>query len=255
MNRRTMIAGLAAAAAGAAPAAAAAKPYRVALVGDAFDGTSWLTGVRVSLDDAWKTYWRMPGEAGIPPLFGWKPEPEGATIEVRYPVPHRHRDASGEAVGYAHEVVFPVIVTPAAASSVSLGLDLFFAVCKNICIPAQAAAGIRLGTAITDPAGSRLVRDWLAKVPRPANVVSRAAIVETATGQPALALDLSEAVDDIFVETQTTAYFGAPLFAAGGRSARLPVSNVSHPQQLAGTALRLTFRQGEAGLEQNVTLP
>lgn len=255
MNRRTMIAGLAAVAAGAAPAAAAARPYRVALVGDAFDGTSWLTGVRVTLDEAWKTYWRMPGEAGIPPLFGWKPQPQGVTVEVRYPVPRRHRDASGEAVGYSREVVFPVIVTPAAAVSVNLGLDLFFAVCKDICIPAQAAAGITLGTAITDPAGSQLVRDWLAKVPRPAQVASSAAMIETATGQPALALDLSQAVDDIFVETATTAYFGAPVFAAGGRSARLPVSNVGNPQQLGGTALKLTFRQGDAGLEQNLTLP
>ena len=48
------------------------KPYRVSLIGDGFDGTAWQTGILIELDDGWKTYWRMPGNAGIPPDFTWK---------------------------------------------------------------------------------------------------------------------------------------------------------------------------------------
>ncbi|MCB1435055.1 MAG: hypothetical protein KDK75_21725, partial [Alphaproteobacteria bacterium] len=54
------------------PAALASeKPFRVNLRGDAFADGVWTTGVQIELDDGWKTYWRMPGDAGIPPQFTW----------------------------------------------------------------------------------------------------------------------------------------------------------------------------------------
>src|SRR5215831_19456743 len=33
--------------------------------------TSYLAGVEIALDEGWKTYWRMPGDAGVPPNFDW----------------------------------------------------------------------------------------------------------------------------------------------------------------------------------------
>ena len=97
----------------ALPAAAEDKPYRVSLVGDGFDGTSWHTGVLIELDPGWKTYWRMPGDSGIPPEFTWTPS-QPATVEVAFPTPSRHVDKSGEAVGYETQVLFPVTVMPLA---------------------------------------------------------------------------------------------------------------------------------------------
>jgi DsbC/DsbD-like thiol-disulfide interchange protein len=125
-------------------------PYRVSLIGDAYDGTAWRTGVLIEMEEGWKTYWRMPGEAGIPPEFTWKTSVP-AEVGVLFPVPGRYADASGETVGYQREVVFPVIVTAPGQSAVTLDLSLFFAVCKDICIPAQAEASIELGTGVRDP--------------------------------------------------------------------------------------------------------
>ena len=50
----------------------------------AYDGTAWHTGILIELDDGWKTYWRMPGEAGIPPDFTWKTSVP-ADIAVLFP--------------------------------------------------------------------------------------------------------------------------------------------------------------------------
>lgn len=237
----------------AGAAAAAPKPYRVSLVGDAFDGKAWHTGVLVELDPGWKTYWRMPGEAGIPPEFTWTPSAP-ARVEVAYPVPARHADKSGEAVGYEREVLFPVTVTPEAAGAVDLDLDMFFAVCNDICIPAEAKASIALGTAENDPLGSARVEIASQAVPVPGDLVTTATLAADG-GKPVLVLALKERPEDIFVETTTTAYFRAPAFSAGGREARLAIDNAGDPARLAGQQLKLTYVIGGKGHEQAVTLP
>ena len=111
MRRRTFLAGLAGT--GLLPmgrAFAGEKPFKVSLVGDAYTGDGWLTGIRIALDDGWKTYWRMPGDAGIPPAFGWNGGSGDGLVEVLFPLPARFRDAAGETVGYHDEVVLPVRV-------------------------------------------------------------------------------------------------------------------------------------------------
>ncbi len=253
MPIRSIIAALAAFTALPMPALADEKPYRVTLEGDAYEGDGWLTGLRVELDDGWKTYWRMPGEAGIPPQFTWGlSRPAG--IEVLYPLPQRFADASGETVGYKHEVLFPVRVTADAARDVTLGLDLFFAVCRDICIPAQAKASITLGAALRDPRGSRRVEEWAALVPQSGTPVTKASIVME-QDRPVLLLSLATPATDIFVETTGSAYFRKPVFSADGREARLAIDNVKDASALHGAALKLTVGSDSGGLEQDAVLP
>ncbi len=251
MRRRSLLAGFAVAPLAARLALAGDKPWRVSLAGDDFDGEAWTTGVRIELSEGWKTYWRMPGEAGIPPLFGWNGTRGEGWVDVLFPTPSRHRDASGDTVGYLGEVVFPVRVKPGAAMPLNLSLDLFFAVCKDICIPAQSRAEIELGPAMRDPAGSRLVAEWLAKVPVPGELVTAASAAQD-DGRPVLVLELKESVDDIFVEAAGGAYFRAPSFA--GSTARLIVDNIKSATALNGIGLKLTYVQRGRGLEQSVTV-
>ena len=82
----------------AVPALAEEKPYRISLIGDGFDGTAWHTGVLIELAPGWKTYWRVPGEAGVPPQIELSGA-AGARLELECPVPQRIADQSGEAIG------------------------------------------------------------------------------------------------------------------------------------------------------------
>lgn len=252
MRLRSIIAGLAGSLLAAA-AQGAEKPYRVSLIGDSFDGRSWLTGVLIELDPGWKTYWRMPGEAGIPPEFTWTTSAP-AEVTVAFPAPARYADQSGETVGYEKAALFPVTVTPENATELDLSLDLFFAVCKDICIPATASAAIALGGMMRDPSGSARVEDAKEAVPAGGSAVSAAMLVMD-SGKPVLQLELKERPEDIFVETPGTAYFRAPEFSADGRTARLAIDNLKDPAGLAGTALTLTYRLNGAGFEQTITLP
>lgn len=229
------------------------KPYRVSLIGDAFDGTSWHTGVLIELAPGWKTYWRMPGESGVPPEFTWSTS-RPATVEVQYPAPTRHADQSGEAVGYDREVLFPVTVTPETPEALDLKLDLFFGVCKDICIPARADASIALGTDGRDPLGSLRVESARGAVPAAGDAVTGADIVSDG-GRPVLRLTLKERPEDIFVESATSAYFRGPVLSADGREARLAIDSLSDPAKLRGQKITITYVLGGKGREQTLTLP
>ena len=235
------------------PAAADEKPYRVTLTGDGFDGVSWHTGVLIDLAPGWKTYWRMPGDAGIAPEFTWAPS-RPAKVEVAFPAPARHVDRGGEAIGYERQVLFPVSVTPDMPGNLDLKLDMFFAVCKDVCIPAQASASIALGPQQRDPVGSLRVETARATVPVAGDAVSGAEIT-TGDGKPVLQLALKEKPDDIFVESTTSAYFRAPALSPDGRQARLTIDSLDDAAKLRGQTLTITYLIGGKGYEQTLTLP
>ena len=116
MYLRGALCGLAMAATAAGAWAGEIRHSEVRLLqGDLADG-EWSAGVQIDLAEGWKTYWRMPGEAGIAPEFDWSGSRNVADVEVRWPAPRRYHDASGETVGYARRVVFTLAVVPEIAS-------------------------------------------------------------------------------------------------------------------------------------------
>lgn len=100
---------------------------------------SIVAGVHLKLDEGWKTYWRYPGDAGLPPNFDWSKSKNLKQARVLWPAPVRLRDSAGTSYGYKQEVVFPVMVEPVDRTKpVELHLKLDYAVCADICIPAEA---------------------------------------------------------------------------------------------------------------------
>lgn len=112
---------------------------------NAKSGAAYLAGLEVTLADGWKTYWRMPGDAGVPPQFDWADSSNVAELKVLYPAPSRMHEAGAETIGYKGQVIFPVEVVPADASKpIDLKLALEFGICRQICIPAQLALSLTL---------------------------------------------------------------------------------------------------------------
>ncbi len=100
----------------------------------------FMGGVEIALTPGWKTYWRYPGDAGIPPRFDWSGSENLSKVEVFYPAPKRIMDGSGQAsIGYDDRVIFPLRIHASDPSKpVTLKLKLDFATCEKLCIPAQA---------------------------------------------------------------------------------------------------------------------
>lgn len=256
MKRRTIIAGLLGLPLlDRASPAQMPKPYRVSLIGGEPVGGQWSAGIVVDMDGGWKTYWRSPGDGGIPPSFNWQRSRNVAVVEVQFPLPARHTDASGEAFGYFGRVVFPLLVrVQDAAKPAVLGLDMFLGVCKEVCIPVNIEASLPLGEAEPSESDRLLLIEWQLKVPQESDVVSGVSYDEDEQG-PVLSLSLKQKVDDILVESLSGAYFHAPRFSADGATARLSVGNIKTFEKLRGSDLRLTFALGGVGLEQTIKLP
>lgn len=123
-----------------------------------------VAGLEIALDPGWKTYWRAPGRAGIPPHFDWTGSQNVDRVEVHWPVPEVFDQGGMTAVGYGDRVVLPLEITPIdPGAPVTLALTLEMGVCQDICVPVQAhARGDLHGT---DDGRDALIRDALADRP------------------------------------------------------------------------------------------
>lgn len=96
-----------------------------------------MSGLSLTLAPNWKTYWRAPGEAGIPPLFDWSGSENVKSIRVHWPSPQVFHTNGMQTVGYHDGVVLPVEVTPKAPGQpIVLRARVDLGVCKDICMPA-----------------------------------------------------------------------------------------------------------------------
>jgi DsbC/DsbD-like thiol-disulfide interchange protein len=128
-------------------------------------GPDVFAGVEIRLDEGWKTYWRNPGDAGIPPRFDWTGSTNLAAAEVLYPAPHRLPDPGGQSIGYKRVVVFPVRLTPAdPGKPIEIRLKLDYAACANLCVPADAELTLTVPSESLSPADG--IATALSRVPR-----------------------------------------------------------------------------------------
>ena len=92
-------------------------------------------GVQIELQPGWETYWRSPGDAGLPPAFDWTSSENATGFAVRWPLPERIERYGMVTWGYLEEVVFPVTVeTPDPALPSRVRLRLTYAACAEVCV-------------------------------------------------------------------------------------------------------------------------
>jgi DsbC/DsbD-like thiol-disulfide interchange protein len=105
-----------------------------------------LAGFEIRLAPGAITYWRDPGDAGVPPVFDFSGSDNVAKVEPLFPAPKRITESDGSvAFGYDGSVVFPLLVERQdAAKPVTLALNANFAVCEKICLPAEARLTLTL---------------------------------------------------------------------------------------------------------------
>ena len=109
-------------------------------------------GIEIRLDPGWKTYWRYPGDTGIPPTFDFTGSQNVKSATVQWPAPEQFSDgAGGHSIGYVGDIILPLKVTPTDATHPStLHLKFNYAVCGTLCVPAKAALQLALTGQSTD---------------------------------------------------------------------------------------------------------
>ncbi len=227
-----------------------------------------MAGVQIELDPGFKTYWRSPGEAGLPPAFDWSRSANVESVEVLWPAPARFEDPGGIIYGYKGNVLFPVRVRPLdPAKPVSLALKLDYGVCKDICIPAQAELSLRLPKSAA-PALRSAIDAALARVPRPQPLRAEGELAVIAAeptsvdGQPRLSVSVrapAGSSPSLFVEPPENWFMLAPAkptASEGGTGTRtFLVEVLERPADASGPVdLRLTLVAGDRSIETTTSL-
>ncbi len=244
---------------------------RVRLVGGQIKdgGTRYLVGLEIVLNEGWKTYWRMPGDSGVPPTFDWEKSQNLASAEVFYPPPIRMPEAGGVAVGYKGTVIMPIRVTPKdPGASVQLKLALEFGICRDICIPATVNLELDLAPGAAGPP-PQAVLAALDTVPRAHHKrrprdpeLKRVRVVD---GSSPLRVEFegifqgTSGTADMFIEAPDGLYVAPPTRQASTRGGGALLFNAEVSADLArdlqGKTLTLTLVDDAGATERRWTFP
>lgn len=100
------------------------------------DRGTLMAGLRITLAPGWKTYWRAPGAAGIPPYFDWAGSQNITGAAFHWPVPEVFDQGGMQSIGYDGQVVIPIEITPAQPGSPAhVAGTVEIGVCHDICVP------------------------------------------------------------------------------------------------------------------------
>ena len=138
------------------------------------DAGTYMAGLKLVLAPGWKTYWRSPGEGGIPPLFNWAGSDNLKSVRVHWPTPAVFQTNGIQSIGYHDQVTLPLEVTaidPTRPVRLQAAVDL--GVCNDICLP----AALDLTTDLFGPgAPDATIEKALAAQPKDATISGLASI-------------------------------------------------------------------------------
>ena len=125
-----------------------------------------IAGLRMALAPGWKTYWRAPGAAGIPPHFDWSGSRNVRNVNIVWPRPAVFESFGMRTIGYKEEMVLPLAITAEDADRpIRLRLALSYGVCEEICVPATADLALDIAPG-QSPDGAELITAAIASAPQ-----------------------------------------------------------------------------------------
>lgn len=237
--------------------------------GEAKDGVVDV-GLEIDLRPGWKTYWRAPGDAGIPPSFDSSGSTGVAEVRPRFPAPVRFDEAGLVGVGYVAPVIVPLdvrLVDPAGPAD--LRLTVHIGLCQDMCVPLEAGLSLRIDpAAVVDPEVAGRLAAARARVPVAATAeglprivtLSRddAATPQVVTVEVAMPADAPATERDVFVEGPSEAWslpVPEPIGSEGGRARwRFALDGSPANTDMTTARLRFTLRGGMRAVEQTVGL-
>lgn len=105
-------------------------------------GRPFWVGIKMKIADGWHTYWKNPGDAGMPTAITWTLPPGFEASSTMWPVPQKFAVDSTIGFGYEEEAFFLTLITPPAsfdAATADIAAELRWVVCSDsTCLPGDA---------------------------------------------------------------------------------------------------------------------
>lgn len=218
-------------------------------------------GIEILLEPGWYTYWRNPGEAGVPPVFDFSESQNVAGVDVDYPAPQRYDDGTSVSLIYRDEVVLPLTIQPERPGEpVTLHAEVVFGVCSEVCIPTRASASATIAPdAPRDALSQARLESFAARVPTAAQP-GRLEIESVTVDGDALLIDVhmpDSTYSDLFADPPQGWYIGQPAFVsrANGLS-RYRLSLAGKPQgaEVQGQTFHFVAVAGGEAIEQEIEI-
>jgi DsbC/DsbD-like thiol-disulfide interchange protein len=237
----------------------------VRLLAGSRSGAVLLGGIAFQLQPGWHTYWRNPGDSGVPPRIDFAKSENIEAVTILWPAPTKFADGSGgTSLGYQKQVVLPLRIVPKNADKpVTLRADINYAVCEKLCIPVEASAELAF-TSVASTEDSALSAA-LDTVPKPATIGDPNPLTirdVKREGKNGVLVDVAapdSAEVNLFVEGPTPDWaLPAPKLLAHGppgvKRFAFDLDGLPPGANPDGAALKLTLVGGERAYEFNVNL-
>ncbi|MET3926448.1 protein-disulfide reductase DsbD domain-containing protein [Devosia sp. 2618] len=209
------------------------------------DGTT-LVGVEIDMPENTKTYWRVPGDTGLPTELSFSPEHGVVGHKVIWPYPKRQQTPDYLDYVYFGPTVLPVEITVDGTSPVA-EVEALLGVCSDVCVPAQAKFSLSLSDLSPDRANGLRIRQAAAMAPIEwTGDVDPFGTVELRLADKMLAVELTNPnVDPASLIAATTSgdpVFGAPQKSPEPNLVLIPIMGKGDHAGLKGESVQLTFK-------------
>jgi DsbC/DsbD-like thiol-disulfide interchange protein len=211
----------------------------------------------VELKPGWKTYWRDPGDAGVPPQFNLVGGTNVSAARLDFPAPERFEEGASKTNGYKQPVAFPLtfsLQTPGKPSAIKA--TAFLGVCEEICVPVQAEFSLDVPVAVASTQDQALVQAAFDALPKPGN--ASFGLTNLSSQPKALEVEIaappSAQPPELFVAADGF-QFGAPkLTAALKEKSRFTVPIIFAPKEakIEGAKVYYTVKSGGMAVSGSV---
>jgi DsbC/DsbD-like thiol-disulfide interchange protein len=215
--------------------------------------------LEIDLKPGWKTYWRSPGDAGVPPQVMLSELSDATDAEILFPPPERITDAYATWAGYTRSVALPVLFSlgePNAAGIIEG--HVFLGVCDTICVPVEVPFSFDAGSAPYDAEDAAVVEDAFATLPVEAGGEFEVSDVSREGKHLRFRARLPEAADApaLFVAGPEEMQMTMPeLEAQEGRTATFLAELLSDTADADDFLLHYTLVAGDAAVHGEIAVP
>ncbi|MCW5732762.1 MAG: thioredoxin family protein [Enhydrobacter sp.] len=236
----------------------------VSEVSEVKPGEPFWVALRQTIKPHWHTYWKNPGDSGLPTEISWMLPPGATADPIVWPAPTLI-DVSGIInYGFEDDILLLVRITPPAdlAGTLALRADANWLVCDDVCIPEEGKFALDLPVGVSakpaDPATRALFDKARRAVPTDSPWPARFGLAKS--GDPTLVVEARglkpETIRDVYffpAEWGAVASMAKQTASVTAEGIRIPLkkgdAKAAPPQSLAGT-LVLTEKTGDGEQRQ-----
>ena len=234
---------------------------RMISTGDIRANGKMLVGLEIDMPANTKTYWRVPGETGLPTELDFSASPAVIDHQILWPYPTL--DTTG---GYADYVYYGPTVLPIeltlSPGATEADMSAVLGICSEICVPARAQFSLPLVDASPDRVNGLRLRQAMAMAPidwdRAVEPIGDVAY-DADTGMLEVPINDATALDPGSLIAATES--GLPLFGAPQKSPEtnlvlIPVLGQVDDDDLVDQSVELTFmtQMGAFEIERSVSV-